>query len=78
MIIHAGPEGLALSALNLAKTAYCSFTYRKSFFQKYVPSRSVRAGARSNSSANGHASADDGGTSSKWMLHTKVRGVLFQ
>ncbi|EJD07267.1 uncharacterized protein FOMMEDRAFT_164289 [Fomitiporia mediterranea MF3/22] len=71
MIIHAGQDGLVLSALNLPKTAYCSFTYRKNFFLRYVVSVSGQSNNAGPSRSNGQVQAD-GGPGAKWMLQTKA------
>ena len=41
MVIHSDPDSLLLTSISQAKTAFCSFTYERSFFVRYVAPQAV-------------------------------------
>ncbi|PAV20230.1 cell cycle checkpoint control rad9a [Pyrrhoderma noxium] len=41
LVIHSDPDALLLTSMSQAKTAFCSFTYERSFFVRYVAPQAV-------------------------------------
>lgn len=70
MILHASHNQLVLTSMNQARTAFCSITFKKTFFSKFGiadadNASSVRIGRSRHS-------GEDGVTILKWQLQTKV------
>ncbi|KAH8108884.1 Rad9-domain-containing protein [Phellopilus nigrolimitatus] len=62
MILHAGPDTLVLTSMNQPKTAFCSFTYGRTFFQRYAlaqPQTQTKGSAAGPSRSGGQDSQEE-------------------